>query len=419
MRKRTPLLAGTAVLATLGLAACGSGDGGSAGSGDGTIVWDMWAGSQSDTDALNETLEIVEAENPDLDVRLQTAPWNDYFTKLTTNLSSGNLACVTSMNGQRLSTYADAFEPLSDADLETAGLSRDDFAPGALDIMTHDGRLLGVPFDVATMLVYYNKDLLEAAGAPEPENGWTFDDFEATAKAATTDANAGFAVGLGEFQWMALPIARSGQQPVDESGALALTDPSFVDAATWYSGLVTDQQVALPAASAADTGWGENQYSGGNAAMAVDGTWNAVSYLGNDAGFDAGMVNMPAGENGSVSLVLGSGYGIAKGCEDKEAALQVLGSLVGKAAQDAMASSGRSYPARAESQPLYFDSLDASVRDEVKATFDAAFADVEGQRSTTTWDQVNTALQPNLVSVYNGQAEMADVLEQTQQQFGE
>ncbi|MFC7879306.1 ABC transporter substrate-binding protein [Isoptericola sp. NPDC057391] len=415
---RTPLLAGTAVLATLGLAACSSGSG-SGGSDDGTIVWDMWSGSQSDTDALNETLEIVKKENPDVDVRLQTAPWNDYFTKLTTNMSSGNLACITSMNGQRLSTYADAFEPLTDADLETAGLSKDDFAPGALDIMTYDGKLLGVPYDVATMLVYYNKDLIEAAGAPEPAIGWSFDDFEATAKGATTDANAGFAVGLGEFQWMALPIAQSGKQPVDESGALALTDPDFVAASQWYSGLVTDQKVALPAASASDTGWGENQYSGGNAAMAVDGTWNAVTYLGNDAGFEAGMVDLPTGENGSTSLVLGSGYGIAKGCEDKETALKVLGSLVGKDAQDAMATSGRSYPARAESQPLYFESLDESVRDDVKAAFDAAFADVEGQRSTKNWDQVNTALQPNLVSVYNGQAEMTDVLDQTQQQFGQ
>ena len=418
MRMRTPLLASTAALAMLGLAACGSGSG-SGGSDDGAIVWDMWSGSQADTDALNETLEIVKKENPDIDVRLQTAPWNDYFTKLTTNMSSGNLACLTSMNGQRLSTYADAFEPLTDADLKTAGISRDDFAPGALDIMTYDDQLLGLPFDVSTMLVYYNKDLIDAAGAPEPKIGWSFDDFEATAQGATTDATKGFAVGLGEFQWMALPIAMSGQQPVGEDGTLALTDPAFADAATWYSGLVTDQEVALPAASASDTGWGENQYSGGNAAMAVDGTWNAVSYLGNDAGFDAGMVDLPTGEAGSTSLVLGSGYGIAKGCENKEAALKVLGSLVGKDAQDAMATSGRSYPARAESQPLYFSSLDKSVRGEVEAAFDAAFADVEAQRSTKDWDKVNTALQPNLVSVYNGQATMTDVLGQAQQQFGE
>ncbi|WP_166355396.1 ABC transporter substrate-binding protein [Phytoactinopolyspora limicola] len=420
------LAACAAVAVTASLAACGSDDDGSAatssgnGGGDGaTIVWDMWAGSQSDIDALEETLAIVRDENPDLTVNLQTAPWNDYFTKLTTNLSSGNVACVTSMNGQRLSTYAEAFHPLTAEDLEKAGLSEDDFSPGALDIMSYDGQLYGVPFDVATMLVYYNKDLFAAAGADEPQIGWTIDDFEAAASAATTDANKGFAVGMGEFQWMALPIARSGKQPVDESGNLALTDPDFAAAATWYAALVTDDDVAAPVPSASDTGWGETEYSSGNAAMAVDGTWNAVSYLGNDAGFAAGMVNLPAGDNGATALILGSGYGISQDCEDKDAALAVLGSLVGKEAQDAMAAAGRSYPARAESQPLYFESLDDDVRDDVQAAFDAAFANVEGQRSTKNWDQVNTALQPQLVSVYTGQASMPDVLDQAQSQFGD
>lgn len=423
MRFSRVLAAGTVTAVGVSLAACGSDNDGDAatsgGSGDGaSVVWDMWAGSQADIDALEETLEIVRAENPDIEVELQTAPWNDYFTKLTTNLSSGNVACVTSMNGQRLSTYADAFEPLTADDLAQAGLAEEDFAPGALDIMSYDGQLYGVPFDVATMLVYYNKDMFAEAGADEPQLDWTFDDFEAAAQAATTDAHMGFAVGMGEFQWMALPIAKSGAQPVDENGALALTDPAFVDAATWYAGLVTEQEVAAPVPSASDTGWGENEYSSGNAAMAVDGTWNAVTYLNNDTGFAAGMTNLPSGENGATSLILGSGYGIAKDCENKEAALAVLGSLVGKDAQDAMATSGRSYPARAESQPLYFESLDDDVREDVQQAFEAAFADVEGQRSTQNWDQVNTALQPQLVSVFSGQATMADVLEQAQQQFG-
>ncbi|NED99665.1 ABC transporter substrate-binding protein [Phytoactinopolyspora halotolerans] len=420
MRITTTTATATALAAVM-LAACGSddGDGGDdSSSGTSSIVWDMWAGSEEDTAFLNDTLEIVRAENPDIDVQLQTAPWNDYFTKLTTNLSAGNVACVTSMNGQRLSSYAEAFMPLTPEDLETAGLSEDDFVDGALDIMTHDGQLYGLPFDVATMLVYYNKDMFADSGAPEPQIGWSFEDFESAAQSVSTDDHKGFGIGMAEFQWMSLPIAMSGKQPVDEEGNLALTDPDFVDAATWYAGLVTEQEVAAPPPSASETGWGETEYAAGNVAMAVDGTWNAVTYLNNDTGFAAGMTNLPAGDAGSTALVLGSGYGIAADCADKEAALQVLGSLLGKDAQDAMASSGRSYPARAESQPLYFESLDDAVRDEVQAAFEAAFADVEGQRSTDDWDQVNTAIQPQLVSVYTGQAGMGDMLEQVQQQFG-
>ncbi|GAA3668408.1 ABC transporter substrate-binding protein [Microbacterium marinilacus] len=422
MKTPKPLVAAIAAGAALTLTACGapSGGGGTSSGGDGKprIVWDMWAAGESDVDALEAQLAIAQEENPDVDIQLQHAPWNDYFTKLTTNLASGNVACVTSMNGQRLSGYYEAFMPLTAEDLATAGIDEADFTEGSLDIMSYDGQLYGLPYDVAAMMVYYNKDMFAETGTAEPEAGWSFDDFDAAVAGATTDAHPGFGMGMGEFQWMSLPIARSGTQPVDESGALALTDPDFVEASEWYAAIAEDGYGSLPP-SASDTGWGEQEYQAGNVAMAVDGTWNAVSYLNNEAGFEAGMVDLPQQGGERLGLILGSGYGISADCEDKEAALKVLGSLVGEAAQDQIASSGRSYPARIDSQPLYFESLEEGVRDEVQAAFDATFTGLEGQRSTPDWAQVNEAIQPQLVSVYTGQTTIADVLEQAQQQFGE
>lgn len=407
--------------AVLALSACGTPSGSSGGGGDGddatTVVWNMWAGSEDDIAALESQLEIAQEENPDLNIELQHSPWNDYFTKLTTNLSSGNVACVTSMNGQRLSGYHEAFMPLGEEELATAGIDPADFTEGSLDIMSYDGQLYGIPYDVAAMMVFYNKDRFAEAGVDEPQPGWTFDDFDATLEALGADGTA-FGMGMGEFQWMSLPIARSGVQPVDESGALALTDPDFVEAAEWYASIATEGYGSLPP-SASDTGWGEQEYQAGNVAMAVDGTWNAVSYLNNEAGFSAGMVDLPTQGGERLGLILGSGYGISANCENPEAALQVLGSLVGEAAQDSIASSGRSYPARIGSQPLYFESLDESVRDEVQGVFDAVFTGLEGQRSTDDWAQVNEAMQPELVNVYTGRTSMTDLLEQTQQQFGD
>lgn len=425
MKVRNSIVVASAAAAALGLAACSSGtadaggDAGNGGSGSGDpveIVWDMWAGSDSDIAALEEVLAIAQEENPDVEIKLQTAPWNDYFTKLTTNLSSGNVACITSMNGQRLSGYADAFLELTDAELETAGIDPADFTDGSLDIMSHDGKLLGIPYDVAAMMTYFNKDAFDAVGADYPTNGWTYDDFEAAAAATTTDGMKGFAMGMAEFQWLAIPIAVSGVQPVAEDGSLALTDPAFVAAAEDYASLV-EQGYADPVPSASETGWGEQQYAAGNAAMGVDGTWNAVSYLNNDPGFAAGMVNLPAGDDGATSLVLGSGYGVAANCEHKEEALAVLGSLVGEAAQDHIASSGRSYPARTSSQPLYFESIDESVRDEVQAAFEATFAEVEGQRTTEKWTQISQTFPNELVSVYQGSTSMSDMLSSVQAQF--
>ena len=403
--------------AALVLTGCG-GSGSSAGADNKTVVVDMWAGSADDTKALQAQVDIAKKQNPDLKIELRTAPWSDFFTKLTTNMASGNMACVTGMNSGMLSSYTAGFQKLTADDMKTAGLKEGDFAAGTTEILKNKGDLYGLPFDTATMLVYYNADQLKAAGAAEPKPGWTFDDFEKTAKAATRDGKQGFAVGMGDFQWQALPIDKAGVQPASKDGKLQLTDKKFEDAASWYAGLVTDQKVALPVASASNAGWGEDQYSNGNAAMAVDGTWNAVSYLKNQAGFAAGMAPLPDNGKGSLSLILGSGYGISKTCKNKDAALKVLGSLLSKDSQDYIASSGRSYPARTESQPLYFQSIDEKYRAQVEEVFKAAFSKVEGQYVTDNWSKVGTYVQPQLVSVYNGQAKMADVLQSAQQQFG-
>ncbi|MGC3953598.1 MAG: sugar ABC transporter substrate-binding protein [Propionicimonas sp.] len=418
-------IGGLAVAAAtaLALTACSNGpaptNGGDGGnSGSTTVVVDMWAGSEDDIAALNAQLDVAKKANPDLTIELRTAPWGDFFTKLTTNMASGNMACVTGMNSGMLASYTEGFVALTPEDLTKAGLAESDFATGAMEILAHKGSTYAVPFDVATMLTYYNEDMLKAAGAPVPTLDWTFDDFEATAKAATKDGKYGFGIGMGDFQWQALPIARSGVQPVSADGTLQLTDPAFVAAAEWYAGLVTQLKVAAPVASASDGGWGENQFTGENAAMAVDGTWNAVGYLTNDAGFKAGLAPLPKGDKGNLSLVLGSGFGIAKTCENKDAALKVLGSLLSKDAQDYIASSGRSYPARAESQPLYFESLDAAYRDQVKQVFESAFTQVEGQRVSDNWAKVGSYVQPELVAIYNGQQSMTKVLETAQQQFG-
>lgn len=413
-----------AALACLQLAAC-SADKGNGASGSessnpkASITWDMWGGSDDDLDWINKTADIVRKQNPDIELKTQTASWGDYFTKLTSNMSSGNLACITSMNSQKLSGFHQALSPLSDEDLEKAGIKKDDFTSGSLDIMTFNNKLYGIPYDVSTMMVYYNKDMFKEVGAPEPTHEWTFDEFSEAAKKTTTDKHKGFGIGMGEFQWMALPIARSGTQPVNSDGKMDLTNPKFIKAAEWYSDLVLKDKVADPVPSASEAGWGEDQYRNGNVAMAVDGTWNAAGYFKNEAGFAAGAARLPKGDAGSLGLILGSGFGISADCQNRDAALKVLGSLVSKEAQDLVSSSGRSYPSRIESQDLFFESFDESIREDVKSAFNAAFKNLEGQRTTSQWAKLDAYIQPNLVSVYTGQLPMSKMLEQAQSQFGD
>lgn len=416
MRIRTKTLAAAVAVGALGLAGCGSSDDG--GDGPVTITWSMWAGGTEAEDLLREQMAAAqEVVGDDIEIVLQTAPWADFFTRLNADMASGNVACVTAMNGQRMAGYAEAFIALGEAELETAGISRDAYNPGALSVMEYDGTLYGLPYDTATMLLFYNADLFEEAGIDLPTNEWTIDDFEAAAIAITENTGAnGFAVSLDEFQWLSLPMARSGLQAVDEDGELDLTNPDFVEAASWYAGLVTDLGVSNAVPSASESSWDPTQFENGQAAMIIDGTWNATRYTGADQSFTGGAIRIPAGDQGPYGVALGSGYGVSESCEDRDAALQVLGALTGPEVQAVIAEQG-GFPAQLDSQPLYYEALPEETRDMLTETFEVAFEGSTGQRVTDEWTQVITATPAELVSVYAGQTTMADALANLESRF--
>ena len=406
------------VVGALGLTACGSDDEGST-DGKTTIVWNMWSGDTESEKKLRDQMAVAQKEvGSDITIELQTAPWADFFTKLNGNMASGKVACVTAMNGQRLADYTQAFQPLTDDDLKKMGLARGDYNPGALTVMESGGKLFGLPYDTATMFLFYNADLFTKAGVVLPSNTWTIDDFENAAKTITSKTGVkGFAVSVDEFQWLTLPMARSGLQPVNESGKLDLTNPAFVDAAKWYGDLVTGAKVSDAVPSASETGWEVTQYQNGKAAMIIDGTWQAAKYTGKDMPFKAGAVRIPAGKSGPYGVVLGSGYGIAKNCKQKDAALKVLGALAGAKSEDLLAQQGN-YPARQGNQAGYFAALPAESRDVLTAAFKAGFGGATAQRVTAEWTKVASSMPNELVSVYTGQSSMQNALGNLQSKFG-
>lgn len=421
MNKKASILGAALAAVAVGLTACSSGGSTEAGSdGPTTIVWNMWAGdTESEQKLLDQMAVAQEVVGDDITIELQTAPWADFFTKLNANMASGNVACVTAMNGQRMSGYTEAFLPLGDAELETAGISRDAYNPGALSVMGSGDTLYGLPYDTATMFLFYNADLFAEAGVDLPTNDWTIDDFEAAAKQITANTDAkGFAVSIDEFQWLSLPMARAGLQAVNEDGQLDLTNPDFVEAASWYGSLASELGVSDAPPSASESAWDPTQFENGQAAMIIDGTWNATRYTSEDLAFTGGAIRIPAGDGGPYGVALGSGYGVSASCETPDEALKVLGALSGPEVQKVIAEQG-GYPAQLESQPLYFEALPEHSKDNLTAAFEAGFDGATSQRVTPEWTQVAEAMPNELVSVYTGQTSMADALQGLQDRFAQ
>ncbi|GAA2647151.1 MULTISPECIES: sugar ABC transporter substrate-binding protein [Nonomuraea] len=407
------LAAGLVIL--VGATACGGGEGtaGGAKQDDGTVTldWEMWAGSEEEKAQLDHVAQLVTQQHPNIRIKLRTAPFNAYFTKLQTEFAAGKQACVVSMQSLRLGAYADLLEPLT---------APEGFAPASLDALKMDGKQLALPYDLSPMLLYYNKDAFAKAGVAEPKAGWTIADFEKAAKALSTGGKFGFGMSFSDLHTLSLLLSYNGARPVTDEVKLQMDSQPMVDAVTWYAGLGAGKSASVPAGSA-EAGWGETQFINGNAMMAVDGSWNIGSTI-KDAKFKVGIAPLPAGPGGSKTYVANSGFGVAKGCAYKEEAIKAVSVLSGKEAQAYLAGQGRGFPARTEQQPVYEDFLVKQNQDKA-ADVQAAMSSVkEGLAggvplfTTKNWDDVSKLMAQHLLQVYTGAQSAKESLTTIQQQ---
>ena len=106
------------------------------------------------------------AENGDGDtIVVRNVPWGDHYQALTTSVAGGTAPDISVMHRSQLPNYAlrDLLTPLDDL-FASAGIDSADFAGAALDAVTQDGAIYGLPFDVHTLLWHVNLDLMTEAG---------------------------------------------------------------------------------------------------------------------------------------------------------------------------------------------------------------------------------------------------------------
>ncbi|GAA4210461.1 ABC transporter substrate-binding protein [Actinocatenispora rupis] len=422
MRLRKTALVAAGLVAVLAAAAgCGSGSGAGGGTknsdGSVTIDWQMWAGSSDEQKQLDHLTKLVHQKYPKINLKLRTAPFKDYFTKLQTEMSAGKQACLVSMQSLRLPGFAANLEPLDqlakDADLSG-------FDPAALKALKADGKQYALPMDLGALMMYYNADAFKKAGLKAPAKGWTIDEFVADAKALKAKSGKpGFGMSFSDLNLMSLLYAYNGAQPVS-GDKLTLTGKKMQDAMTWYTELATKEKVGSVPASSSEGGWGETQFANGNAMMAVDGTWNIGSTIG-QAKFNASVAPLPVGSAGARTYVANSGYGISTNCAYKKQAFQALSVLTGDEAEGYLADQGRAYPARTSQQPKFGEYLakqDPKKADLVKNALATVKDGLDGSVPFTTtqnWDQVNQLFSQYLLQAYTGATSPKNALDTVQQ----
>ena len=123
------------------------------------VFWNSWTGG--DGDALQALVtKFNESQN---EVYIDMTRTTSFGDMLQTNLPTKEAADLILLNCNDLNKYGSYLLPITDI-WENTSLKEEDFSSAYLGMAKVGEDLFGIPFQVTTYMMYYNKDLIAAAG---------------------------------------------------------------------------------------------------------------------------------------------------------------------------------------------------------------------------------------------------------------
>lgn len=311
-RRRSVLVVGTAFAAATALVLTGCAGGGSGGGGendpDAKVTLSFWNGfTGPDGPALQQVVDDFNDSQDRITVETNIMPWDTLYQKVLTAAAGNDGPDIVAMSASRLPQYVDEglFQTVDDY-YSNADFDSDALAEAAVNASMYEGKNYGVPVNLATMLMYYNKDLFSAAGLDPEAPPTTWDEFAAMVPKLTVDENGDgkpeqYAIALADHETVPMYqpfLWNAGGGIVSEDGTTSeLGSDGSLEALNYWVDLVRNQKASPIGLAGADA---DKLFQTGKAAIEIVGPWMTSGF--NDAGLNFGLAPAFAGPTDSVTL---------------------------------------------------------------------------------------------------------------------
>jgi len=303
-------------------------------------------------EAANRVLvKEFERSHPDLDVNLINESGPDAMRKLQVMIAAGDAPDVMSIHGAMFVPLA-AKGALLDLDplvKKDPAFNLPDFYPGLLRLCQWQGKLYSLPRYASVYILFYNKEMFDAAGVPYPKGSWTWDDFLAAAKRLTVksanpaDRRWGCAIdfwGARIYPWI---WQNGGDVLSPDRKRCVLNSPETMGALQFLVDLKSKWGVARP------TQPGESRetrewFRDGKIAMLQSGAWDIQTFQESKA-LRWEVAPLPRRKR-QATLMGTENYGIAASTKHPEAAWELFKFLLSPHSQQVMAEKLDKQPSR-------------------------------------------------------------------------
>ena len=285
--------------------------------------WNSFTGS--DAEELKTLVQQFNNQNKDkyqIDMDIMS---NDaYSQKLPISLATSTGPDIMTLTPNQVITFAEK-DKIWDIDdiFSQTGLDKSDIEDTALNFCKVNGKLYGLPLEMMSNYLYWNKDLFKAAGL-DPEKAPASLQELVTDAIKLTDSSKkqyGFAMPVkGAPAFYAGFIRGNGGDVVDATNKNVFNSAENIATVKMLKEMA-DKKVSPTSASGVDT---DNVMLSGKMGMYINGPWLIPGLKSHNINF--GVAKVPAGTKGASYVLDGVIYGVSKTCTDskKTAAYQFL-----------------------------------------------------------------------------------------------
>lgn len=380
-------------------------------SGGAKIKISSW-GSPEENQILVDLINDYNKLHPEATAELVRIPFNEYVTKLLTQIAGGLAPDVIFVE---VNNFVDlylrgALEPLNPY-VQADHLDLSTFYPQVVDRFTVDNQIYVIPRDTAPIgVIFYNKNAFDEANVPYPADDWTWADFVAAGKKVMKKDASGKVTRWGFVDewplWDAWVYDAGGSFADNVKHPTKWTlanDPDALKGIQFRADLMNKYKVMLPPSSlSAMGGMGtSDMFVNGTVAMYLSGIWPTPKFRP-IKNFKWDVAMFPKNNNGYRAFSTGgSGYGILKSSTHKKEAWELVKYISGEQGAKKLAATGLAQPAimSAANSPLFLDGKDPQNK---KMLFEA-MKYVKYNPMCKNWAEVHDSIMgPELDKVWNG-----------------
>ena len=278
-----------------------------------TVTYANFISNGGNEDNLAQIVTAFEAANPGIKVQVATLPYADYFTALQTDLAGGTVADVFDIEYANYATYqaSNVFAPMTDVDASV-------YQKSLVEAYSTNGTQYALPTSFSNVVLFYNKDLFDAAGVDYPTKDWTWAEERAAAEKLTDAANGiwGDYQPISYHEFYKAVAQAGGDFLTPDAGQVAFNSPAGQAAAEW---LIGKSGSVMPTSEqgAGTPDFDSQLFANGKLAMWHTGIWNFGVPADSTFAWD---IAVEPGDQRHASAMFSNAVAISAGCKNTAAA---------------------------------------------------------------------------------------------------